>query len=190
MSSNEEEFRPTSPDEIMASIGARPNAPVVGAPNPTSASAWRSARKAGFIVILPSGNTARVRRTLDLFERLKKNSIPNPLAGIVQEMIQGKQAAVDISKLDEETTAQMLQLMDDTVVKMFIDPKVVSIPEDADISWEPPEGCISTADINLEDKVFLFGVAQGAVADAEQFRRQSEAAMADLQDGSGVEGSA
>jgi hypothetical protein len=180
-----------SPDALAASLTRRNDPTLLGvvhpqAQVPTSAAAWRSARKQGFLVTLPSGQTVKIRRTLDLFERLRDGRIPNPLAGIVVEMIENKREQVDMSKLDGTSLGQMLALIDDTITKMMIEPQVVLEPVDAPLGWEAPEGFISTSDIEIDDKMFLFNVAQGGTADLATFRAQAAAFMGSVPDGDGV----
>lgn len=194
---SEEENKPSyeevmSADALAASL-TRPKGPMAAgviqpqAQVPTSAAAWRSARKEGFLVTLPSGQTVKIRRTLDLFERLRDGRIPNPLAGIVVDMIENKREQVDMSKLDERSLGQMLALIDETITKMMIEPQVTLEPSDAPIGWEPPEGFISTADIEIDDKLFLFNVAQGGTADLATFRAQAASFVGSVSDGNGVQ---
>ena len=197
MPSEEEKPEPSlyeklmSPEELTAALTRRNDPVQMGvvqpqAQAPTSAAEWRSARKQGFLVTLPSGQNVMVRRTLDLFERLRDGKIPNPLAGIVSEMIENKSQQVDMSNMDETALAQMLMYIDETVVRMMISPQVVMEPANAPAGWEPPAGCIATSDIDLADKIFLFNVAQGGTADLATFRAQAEALVGSVPDGNGI----
>lgn len=156
----------------------------------TDAGTWRSKRKEGFVTRLPSGNTCRVRRTMDLMTLLRSGQIPNPLAKIVKESIKtaGDISKMDTSDLDEEAIEQMLVLMEDTAIKAIVEPPVKRPPEDLDDpeGWQPPEGCISTYDLTIEDKFFIFQVAQGGAADLGNFRTEQAAAMARVPDGQAV----
>lgn len=154
---------------------------------PTQAGAWRSPRKEGFVVMLPSGNAARVKRTLDLYDLVKSGRIPNRLIKVVQKMMgDGKFDAAELSPetLDVETLQQMAQFIDVVATRVMIDPRCVAPPPGTEYpeTWDPPEGCISIHDLTEEDKLFLFHVAQGGVADVEQFRVEQKAALAALQD--------
>lgn len=175
---------------------------------PTAAKAWVGGRKSGFNVRLPSGNVARIRRTMDIFDLVQSGRLPNKLTGVISELIdkaQGKKDETELSKLatnmlgdDEETLLQLLGLIDFIVSKMMVEPPCVTPPErlkdeplsayEARISgWAPPEGCISTLDLDTDDKSFLFGIAQGGSTALEPFRAQQAAALDATQDGGKVQ---
>jgi hypothetical protein len=168
----------------------------------TSAAAWSAPRREGMIVELPSGNVARLRRSIDLMYLLKTGQIPNPLAGIVQNMIKQQNAAFPMKDMDEKALQQMLDLVENTCVQCFVEPRV-EIPEriDSEIeedgkmvpvkianpAWEPSEGAISIDDLNAKDKFFVFGFVQGGTTDLRPFRDQPEQAVDAAQDGDGVQ---
>lgn len=162
-----------------------PGMPLV-APAPTSAEDWKSARKKGFTLTLPSGMVAHVRRTLDLFARLEREEIPNPLAGIVTRLIKGEPVTMTEEGIGQDGMLQMLMEMNNTAVAMMISPECVHVPDDAPWDWEPPKGKISTADIDLMDKVFLYNVAQGGTADLAKFRKDAEAWLEPVPNGPGL----
>lgn len=176
-----------APDPMVELAINRTAGMPLAAPPPTSAADWRSARKKGFTVTLPSGQAALVRRTLDLFARLEREEIPNPLAGIVTKLIQGEPVEMSEESIGQEGMAQMLTEMNNTIVAMMIVPEVMHVPEDAPWDWEPPEGKISTADVDLMDKVFLYNVAQGGTADLAKFRKDAKAFLEPLPDGTGIQ---
>jgi hypothetical protein len=98
---------------------------------PTSPEAWgrsSSANQAdGFVVELPSGNFAKIRRTLDLPTLLRSGQIPNPLAGIVRKAM--AEGDPDILKnIPQEKSGpvmeQLLDLMDTVVCRSMIEPRV------------------------------------------------------------------
>jgi len=154
---------------------------------PTSASGWRSPRKEGFVVELPSGNKARVRRTLDLYDLVRSGKVPNKLISVVQKMMgKGKFDAAELSpeNLDVETLQQMTQFIDTVATKVMVEPRCAVPPPGTEYpeTWDPPEGAISIYDLTEEDKMYLFHIAQGGVADVEQFRLEQKAALAALQD--------
>lgn len=58
------------------------------------------------------------------------------------------------------------------------------------IDWKPDPGTVSIFNMNITDRMFMFNVSQGAVADAKRFRQGQEAALAALADVEGAEGEA
>lgn len=190
----------------------------------TSADEWRKQKEQGFIVSLPaSGHNCRVRRTMDLLHMVRTGRIPNPLAGLVQGFIKGEKSTISMADMDRETVSEMVKLVNTTVSRMMLEPRVQVMPEfdtmgDKDLyewakrlevetppqgaelteeeysnlrdeltwKWEPREGFISAEDIELEDRFFLFSIAQGGTADAESFRQQQAQFMAAASAGEGI----
>lgn len=176
---------------------------------PTRASDWGKKSKTrtddpeGFVVELPSGEFAKVRRTMDLPTLLRSGQIPNPLAGIIRKAMTAEDPALvqEIMQKNLEPGTMMeqfLQLLDSTCIKTMIEPKV-SRPEPqrpgeewddymARIEgWQPEEGTVSVFDIEMNDKLFLFAVAQGMAADLVSFRAQTSAVVVGVQDGEDVQ---
>lgn len=175
----------------------------------TPATAWRKKREEGFLTTLPSGNVARIRRTMDLLTLLKTGSIPNPLRGVLQKSMNkgGAPQKVDLNEFDREALEQFIDLLDNTLASCFIEPKVQPTPEapqkpeeatEEEVAewrqklieweqWEPDPGYIATGDIDMEDKMYVFTVAQGMVADVASFRNVTTAGMAPAQNGQGVQ---
>lgn len=153
---------------------------------PTPAREWKSAKKRGFTVELPSGHKALVRRTFDMFARMESGHIPNPLLGILQEMIANKREAISPEEMGEEALTQMIAMFENTIEAMMIEPRFQKMPPDAGLNWEPDEDAIGPADLSIEDKTFLFNIAQGGVADLATFRAQSADLMALAQHGQAV----
>lgn len=161
----------------------------------TSASEWRSAAKEGHLLELPSGNRARVRRTLNLMKMLKAGRIPNPLQGLVQDMVNQNRAAPDMSKATPESMQQMLDLVDSQIPIIFIEPKVERAPEGHDPDIDGPfvpsdPNAVALDDIDIEDRMFVFTFAQGGPSEVASFREGQVAALASLGDGEGLEGEA
>jgi hypothetical protein len=174
----------TSPEEVQSTVQER-LASQQQLP-PTSSSAWRSTRKEGFVVELPSGNKARVRRTLDLFDLVRQGKVPNKLIKVVQQMMGGgrnmKEMNLSPEELDSETLQEMTKFIDVCCTRVMIEPRCM-FPPDGDPEpelWDPPEGAISIFDLGEEDKLYLFHLAQGGVADIEKFRIEQKAALAAL----------
>jgi hypothetical protein len=159
---------------------AKPN--TVAAGEVTSGAAWRKKKAEGVLVTLPSGNVARLVRTLDLPLLLKAGKIPNPLAPIVQEMLDLKKPALNLQGKDDDGVLieQLLELVHSQLPRIFIEPKVVQRPEDADLEWEPADDEITVDDIDPEDAMFVFAYGQGGPSDAATFREESKKAVADM----------
>lgn len=170
----------------------RPEMPARVAPTTaTSASAWRSIRLEGQLVPLPSGNVARLRRTLDLFTLIKENRLPNPLAGFVSKLIGGgleklqegstedevleaAQASgekISSGEVDDAVMGQLLVLIDMCLPDIFIEPRVMSVPEGENpATWVPddPEA-IALPDVDLSDRMAAFAWAQGGILQLKSF---------------------
>lgn len=157
-------------------------------PQITAASEW-GADKQGFVVELPSGRVARIKRSLDLSALLKQGRIPNPLNSIIMEMVRTKKQDFDIAKLDPDAMQQFMKLVDDIMCRCFVEPRCQQPPErlpGEDINayqeradaWAPAEGSIHVEWVSEIDKMFVFAVAQGAATDLAPFR---EAESADVE---------
>ena len=169
---------------------------------PTSVEDWGKkevapAEDEGFIIELPSGNVVKVRRTLDLIVLLKAGRIPNPLAGVVQRMIDTKSTDFPTEEMDGQMVEQLYDLLARNAVKMMISPPVdmpeARMPgEKADAyqkrleSWKPAQGKLSVFEIDMNDLLFMMGVGQGQAADLASFREEQAGGMAPAQDGDGV----
>lgn len=167
----------------------------------TSAQDWNKAavpEEEGFTVELPSGNAVMMRRTLDLPVLLRTGQIPNPLAAIVRRMMDTLDPNFKTGELTGETLWQFLDLIDTTIVRCVISPKL-STPErrqkkqtweewaDEVAAWEPDPNTVSIFDVEMNDKLFIFSLAQGMAADLASFRGIQNAAMASLQASGDVE---
>lgn len=170
---------------MVATPGKRVTKPVTK--KVTSAAQWRTAKRKGVVIDLPSGNTAKVARTLDLTSLVKQGHIPNPLAGIVNKMISTGGALPPGEELSAEAVNQMIDLVNENVAKCMIEPKCVVPPKDAEEGWEPEdEDAISVEEMELSDRMFIFTFAQGAASDLQQFRGGPTAVVAPVPDGEGV----
>lgn len=154
----------------------------------TSAASWKDRASQGMPVTLPSGNTARLRRTLDLPDLLSKGKIPNPLAPVIQDMLQQQKASIQIAGNENADVlmAQMMELVDSQIPRIFVEPRVEVRPDDWDDEaqgeWEPSDDAITLSDIDIEDRMHAFAFAQGGPADAATFRQESKAAVARMAD--------
>lgn len=197
---------------------------------PTPISAWKKSpvlpkpkREEGFIADLPSGNVVLMTRTMEMPILLKTGKIPNPLAGIVQKMIDTRNPEYPQEAMDTEVMMQLLDLMHETIVRSVIEPpfdmpaprirggKDIETAEDyqqrlsewkpdftedgakqhAELGHDDDSGCdcerkISVWDMFMDDRLYIFAVAQGAAADLASFRAEQERHVAGLQAGEGV----
>lgn len=161
----------------------------------TPASSWRSVE--GFVAELPSGNSARIKRTMDILTMVKQGRIPNPLAGIVMEAIRSKGTMdLDLSAMPAEAIPQMFSMIDDVAIGCMLEPRVERpyyAKDDSEeeqrkeTEWQPSEGAISLAMLDEMDKMYLFRVAMGGATDLESFRAALESGVATAQDGAGVQ---
>lgn len=161
---------------------------------PTRASEWgkNKAKAQGFLVDLPSGESAVVRRTLDLPMLLDTGRIPNPLAGIVRTMMETGATNFPKDQMAGKAIQQFLGLLNDQVCRIMIEPPVSrpraqepgeeweSYVEDIK-DWIPDEGTVSIFDIEMDDKMFLFAVGQGMATDLSTFREQQEQVVDSVQ---------
>lgn len=162
-------------------------------PEPTEATTkanWRSPRKEGFFVPLPSGNVARLRRTLDLVTLIKSGRIPNALMGVVNEMITGKRKQLNLNEVAPEQMLELMKLVDDCIPSIFLEPKVQAPPKNIPLEeladWEPEGDAIAIGDIDQQDRMFAFAFAQGGPRDLKTFREQQSESLEGLPDGAGL----
>lgn len=157
---------------------------------PTSAAAWGAKAEEGVVVELPSGNFARLKRTMDMIHLMKAGRLPNPLGMIVQRMID-ENKAIDTDDIDPAGAVQMLRFIDDIVVKAFVEPKIAIPPypeEDEDEeafvkrfeAWQPPKDHLNLAMIDIDDRMFVFAFAQGMASDLQSFREETAGSLAPL----------
>lgn len=172
----------------------------------TTAAEWGKAAPAveeGFITELPTGNVIRMRRTMDMLVLLRTGQIPNPLAGIVKKMI-------DTGDPNFPTDGggtwapQLLDLLDRTWMRAVMEPAFDAPPpqgkneqglniEETDeqytervARWNPKEGAISIFDVDVNDKLYVLIVAQGAAADLARFREVKDESLVAVQTGNRV----
>ena len=155
----------------------------------TTPEAWGTApapAEEGFITELPTGNVIRMMRTMDLPVMLATGQIPNPLASIVSEMMEsGSQVFPAEQARDMQVMKQLMNLLNTIFCNAVLEPRF-TMPEiqgeeesDEDYSkrinkWSPREGTVSIFNVVLQDKMYVYAVAQGAAADLGRFRSQSE----------------
>lgn len=151
------------------------------------------AEEEGFITELPSGNVIRMRRTMNMLTLLRQGRIPNPLASIVQKMIDTREINFNQVDADGKMAIQLLDMLDEGWLSAVIEPtfdgpeprKPNESAEDFTErlnQWRPKEGAISVFDVDVQDKMYVFAVAQGAAADIARFREEQSAALESLED--------
>lgn len=185
---------------------------------PTSASEWKKSDtlyesdillEEGFVTELPSGNVVRMTRRLDMTAMLTDGKIPNPLAGVVQKMIDERDplGLVKNGNDDPRVSQQLLDLVNQIVIENVIEPPMAGpeprgkvkdeatgkfIPESAEeyqdrlLNWQCPEGHVAVFQLTLEDRFYIFSVAQGAAADLARFRSESKRVMGNVSKSEGV----
>ena len=187
--------RPT-PSRPANAISAPGMMPPMSQDAPTTPTQWKSVRRHGFVVTLPSGNVARIKRTFSMINMLEHGSIANPLGAVIREAVDSARngngsGELDIQKLDQSTDdgqlalAQFLDMMMKSMSDIFVEPRVLQVPEGEDThSWEPSEdGCISVADLDAADQMAAFTFAQGGAGSMSSFRQESSQAVVTTQDG-------
>lgn len=179
-------------------------------PKVTNPNAWGGAEAEGQVIELPSGNYLRCRRSMDLLHLLKSGRIPNPLSQIIQKMIDRGGEMPNMGDMDDNAIGAMLTFVDDTVIRVVTEPKVVAPPkpnenedgtrlaglakdkeEDTDDyserirAWmdeERTDGKLKLPYLSLDDRMFIFVFSQGFAADLATFRDEQAAGMASVSD--------
>ena len=144
----------------------------------TTVAEHRNREPEGFLTKCPSGLVVKMRRTLDLHVLLKSGRIPNPLATIVQSMIDRGDVELDPSKVEGKAMQQMLAMVDECVVKAVIAPKIILLGEGDEL----PEDALDISEVDPDDRMFIYSVAQGGAADLDNFRAQQDRVMASVPD--------
>lgn len=173
----------------------------------TSASAWRASSSINqtFLLTLPSGNKAKVKRP-GLEAMIAGGDIPDSLLGIAQGAIdkgQGKRpdqvlddkAAAEIA-VDPSKWTEMLDSVERIVAKVVVEPKVEyskrPVEEGSDEMETIPEedrfeDVLYTDEIELDDKFFVFDFACGDSADLERFRQEHSGSVERILNGGEVQ---
>jgi hypothetical protein len=138
-----------------------------GAPQVTSAQAWKKAASEGTPLTVPSGNTCLVRLPgMEVFVR--KGLIPNSLMPIVQEAMAKGRAPQNMNvEANPKMLEEMMDLMDAVTVYCVLEPKVASTPADGQAR---DENILYVDEVDFNDKLFIFQVAVGGTSDLEKFR--------------------
>jgi hypothetical protein len=171
----------------------------------TTAEEWDAPQ--GVALELPSGKVVRAIRSMDILNLLKAGRIPNPLGSMIQRMVDSSQQgakvkAPDMSELGMDGLREMMKMVDDCVLRVVVEPKVIAPPtieDDEDLDaymarvqgWRPDReknpGAIGLNQIDMDDRMFIFLFAQGMAADLKSFREEQKAALAPAPDGQAVQ---
>lgn len=136
----------------------------------TSAAAWREPREKGYVLALPSGNTARIRPVaLDVM--IQDGRLPDLLSPIAARSLWTETDVEEIGKVGELATG-MAELFGYVCKASFIEPRIVDGEEDLG------EGEISLSDISFDDKAFVF---QLAIQPAQVLHRFCEKQAGDVE---------
>jgi hypothetical protein len=149
---------------------------------PTSAAAWKKGKTEGLLVRVPSGNTALIRTPgMEVF--IRKGTIPNALIPLIQKSLKtGKEPSeeelADVLG-DEEGLDKIIDLAENVLVDVCIDPKVYPAPTDENGDRLPDDhpdrdpNVLYADDVDFVDKMYIFSVATGGPSQMEAFRQQS-----------------
>jgi len=180
----------------------------------TSASEWKSSARHPVYLELPSGNTClAINKGLKVF--MQEGTIPNSLLPIVDAAISQAQGLAPKQMKDMASDLKMLgqvmQLCDAIVVSCVKSPNIQPSPTaqvygdeeeivtvvveagetvhdvvtDKDVVRDPE--VLYVDECELDDKMFVMQWAMGGVKEVETFRKEYEAAMADVSGGSKVD---
>jgi len=145
----------------------------------TSASDWRKPRELGYLVELPSGNTARLG-PVDLSKLLLDGEVPDLLSPFVNRMLFEGMDQEEVEKQfspkeDIDQARETAQLVNRICRAAFIEPRIVdSDPADDEILIE---------DVDLTDRAYVFSIAiQGAMI-LKSFRIGQEEDVETVRDG-------
>jgi hypothetical protein len=115
-------------------------APPADSPSaPTAASAWKT--QEGELVMLPSGNVARLRRP-SIMKMIRSGEMPNPLLSAAIGAMTGAQP------LNADEIKQRAEFMTYLVVTAFVEPTVSR-------DDPPPEGALSLDALSDADQMFV-----------------------------------
>lgn len=113
---------------------------------------------------------------------VRAGMVPNSLLPIVMKAVRtGTSPDMEAISKDGQKVNDMIQLVDNVVVAIVVEPKVLPLPPEEDEEsekydplFERDEDLLYVDEVNPEDKAFIFQWACGGTSDLEQFREQSE----------------
>lgn len=138
----------------------------------TGAAVWRKPRQEGYVITLPSGNTARLRPVaLDVM--ITSGKLPDILTPIAAKTLWAEIETEEIGNVAEMASG-MADLFGIVCKAAFMEPAVVDKPKaDNEISLE---------DISFEDKAAVFQLAIQPAKVLERFREQQAAGVESVPD--------
>jgi len=148
---------------------------------PTRGIDWRKPREEGFLLALPSGNSAKIRPVaLDVL--LRQGKVPDLLTPFVAKMIY---EGVDTDELDKllsveklaEQSDEMLALIDAICAAAFLEPRIVAEPQ--------AEDEIAIEDVELADRGTVFSLAMLPANDLRRFLERQAPSLEPVPDGDG-----
>jgi hypothetical protein len=143
--------------------------------------AWGSKLGAAEDLIMPSGQKALVKRPG--VEGLMKAGVLNDvdsLTALVDQTHLSKGNQINVKSLmgDESALVNLVHVVDRVMCHVVQKPAVFMTPNDITTR---KDGVVYCDMIELEDKMFIFNFAIGGTRDFEQFRKESESAVGDLE---------
>lgn len=143
----------------------------------TSAMEWKKDQRG--VIDLPSGKTARLRRT-SIQTLMAAKMIPNNLMGIVQEALNKGKLEMDPADFlkDPDKMSDMLELVDIVVVHCVLEPVIHATPKDED---ERDDDLLYVDEIDDEDRSFIFQYATGGTSDVAKFRAEASEQLGSIQ---------
>jgi len=136
----------------------------------TSASEWKQER-AGKVITLPSGKTARVRSVSSAL-LFRSPSIPETLVRYVTEALNGNTKNLDRVINQDKLTVDEYRMLNDFLdwytVECFVDPPVVNGDK------APGANEIHALDVPYEDKVYLMNFIDQPLHALRSFRSEQD----------------
>ena len=129
---------------------------------------------------LPSGLVVRLKNPGGLKAFLGHGKIPNGLLQVIKET---QESGKDASQLSEEekaakvekvlenddSLADLMEMMDLVAVQTIVEPKVYPTPEEGE---EKDESLLYPSDFSDRDKQWIFSWVQGGVEELKPFRKK------------------
>jgi hypothetical protein len=150
--------------------------PIDKNPQITLGKMWRKSREEGYVISLPSGNSAKLRPiSLDLL--VMHGKIPDMLTPIAAKSLWVETSTEEIGR-ERDLSAKYIELINLIVPLAMIDPKVVESPQaDDEISLE---------DLDFMDKLAIFNLVTQPADMLRSFRDQQIQRLALTPDGEDI----
>ncbi len=172
--------RSTTKSAARSGNPARRASATPGTPGVTSVKDFKS--KTGGLLPLPSGAVIKVQQRGGMQAFIRAGVIPNSLMSIIQDAIDkgskpDMSAVVTDDGVDPEMLDDMLELTDNIMIHVSVDPVIHRVPEDEE---DRDENLLYVDEIDETDKMFVFQWATGGTRDLDRFREELAAGVADL----------